>query len=178
MMKRLCVLPFLVTLAGASPADAQPTLTPLSAPSPLGITSPLGIGPAAQVPPVGIALGATQVTIPGVSPTVGSAIPQSAITGSSSVCGGSAAVTTATSDPSALFDGGASAGTPSGICAPTTSNANPGASASSVTATGALSPLNPTGIPLGSTELSPGGLSPAPSTSSSGASAPTTQSLN
>jgi hypothetical protein len=39
-------------------------------PLPLGVASPLGIGPSAQVPPVGVPLGATQLVPSGLSPVV------------------------------------------------------------------------------------------------------------
>ena len=121
---------------------------------PIGITSPLGIGPESAVPPVGIPLGATELATPGLS-------PPPLITGSTpcSIVG----------TPSALFDGGSNTGSggqtgsASDPCAPTAGTPTRlGASASSPDATGLPQPVGRVGIPLGSTELSPGGLSPPP----------------
>src|SRR4051812_15258200 len=109
-MRCLPVLIAVTTLLGATPALAQPALPPL------GMTSPLGIGPGAPVAPVGVPLGATQLMTLGVSPALAGSVPQSAITGSNSACGGSAALTTGISDPTALFDAGMSSGTASGAC--------------------------------------------------------------
>jgi hypothetical protein len=156
-MRYLPVLIAVTALLGATPALAQPALPPL------GIASPLGIGPGAPVPPVGVPLGATQLMTPGVSPALAGSVPQSAITGSNSACGGSAALTTGISDPAALFDAGMSAGTASGAClASGGGTANPAATASSPTGMGGLAAVGRVGIPMGSSELDPGGLSPPP----------------
>ena len=155
-MKYLAILVAAAAVAATSPASAQVTQPPL------GITSPLGIGPAAQVPPVGVPLGATQLSTIGVSPVVTGSVPQSAITGSNSACGGSAALTTGISDPTALFDAGVSSGNAMGTCASMGGAlTRPTASASSPTGMGSAA-VGRVGIPMGSAELDPGGLSPPP----------------
>ena len=65
---------------------------------------------------------------------------------------------------SALFDGGGTMGNASGTCmgAAGGSTAGPASSASSPTGMGLGSPVGRVGIPLGSTELGVGGLSPPP----------------
>ena len=160
-MKYLAILVAAAAIAGVSPAGAQVTQPPL------GITSPLGIGPGIQVPPVGVPLGATQLSVTGVSPIVTGSVPQSAITGSNTACGGSAALTTGISDPTALFDAGVSSGNASGTCASMGGAlTRPTASASSPTGMGGLAAVGRVGIPMGSSELDPGGLSPPPPTTS------------
>jgi hypothetical protein len=157
-MKCLPVLIAVTTLLGATPALAQTALPPL------GIASPLGIGPGAPVAPVGVPLGATQLMTPGVSPALAGSVPQSAITGSNSACGGSAALTTGISDPTALFDAGMNSGTASGACLAAGGGTRPAATASSPTGMGGLAAVGRVGIPMGSSELDPGGLSPPPPT--------------
>ena len=78
--------------------------------SPLGITSPLGMGAGSAVPPVGIPLGATELTTPGLSP-----LPTNSNSTACSIVGGA----------SSLFDGGGNTGSggntssASDPCAPT-----------------------------------------------------------
>lgn len=155
-------LVFVAMSLGAQGALAQ--MNP-SATLPLGATSPLGLGPAAPVGPVGVPLGATQLATPGVSPAPpGSFIPGT-ISGSTAGCSSTAGLsaTPGMSDPTALFDGGASAGTASGACATAGSVAsNPAASASSPGGFGGEAAVGRPGIPMGSSELVPGGLSPLP----------------
>ena len=122
--------------------------------SPLGITSPLGMGAGSAVPPVGIPLGATELTTPGLSP-----LPTNSNSTACSIVGGA----------SSLFDGGGNTGSggntssASDPCAPTaTTPSRLGASASSPDATGQPRSVGRVGVPLGATELSPGGLSPPP----------------
>lgn len=157
-MKCLPVLLAAMVLSGATPALAQSALPPL------GIASPLGIGPGAPVAPVGVPLGATQLMTPGTGTVPAGIVPQSAITGSNSACGGSAALTTGISDPTALFDAGMSAGTVSGACLAAGGNTRPAATASSPTGMGIPAAVGRVGIPMGSSELDPGGLSPPPPT--------------
>ena len=147
--------------------------------SPLGMTSPLGIGPAAPVAPTGIPLGATELASPGVSPMTSGTSPLVPSFGSASSCsGGSSAQASfgttmpnagtsgmvGTSSSSTVFDGGGIAGTASGTCAGLGSSpvGAPAASASSPTGMGQPSSVARGGIPLGSTELGVGGLSPMP----------------
>lgn len=163
-MKHLSLLIAVGVLAIARPALAQVTPSPLGTP-PLGITTPLGIGPGAPVAPAGIPLGATQLSSPGVSPALAGTVPQNAISGNTTVCSGTIS-TTGMPSPTPLFD--ASAGTVSGTCATAgvTTSANPAGSASSPTGMGGIAAVGRVGIPMGSTELDPGGLSlPPPATS-------------
>jgi hypothetical protein len=134
---------FLLVLGcGAAFAQVGPTA------SPLGVTSPLGIGPGSAVPPVGVPMGALELATPGLSPP-----PSNTNSTACSTLGGA----------SALFDGGGTTGNASDTCAPTAATPTRlGASASSPDAQGLPQPVGRVGIPLGATELSPGGLSPPP----------------
>jgi hypothetical protein len=154
-------------------------------PSPLGMTSPLGLGAAPPVAPTGIPLGAAELTIPGTSPGTspsglatsdisvcsgfGGSIPQvsfgAPITGTSSATG---STTPSTTGLATTFDGG-NTGTVSGTCmsGASTALARPTASASSPTGMVAAAPVGRVGIPMGSTELGAGGLSPPPLLTSS-----------
>jgi hypothetical protein len=168
-----------------SPAFAQVgTIT--GAPAPLGVTSPLGIGPGAPVGATGVPLGATELSTPGVSPAAAgtsalgsmtaastcsgigaSAQPSSSSPGNSnadtSMAGASTVMTGATIAPTPLFDSIGVSGTASGTCASgtTTASSSPTASASSP-ALGSRSTVGRVGIPMGSTELATGGISPLP----------------
>jgi hypothetical protein len=154
--------------------------------SALGMTSPLGIGPAPAVPRTGIPMGATELSTPGVSPMTSGTSPVGAAPGNITTCssiggslpqassgmGGSipgissSSAMSATGAPgsSALFDGGGTMGNASGTCmgAAGGSTAGPASSASSPTGMGLGSPVGRVGVPLGSTELGVGGLSPPP----------------
>lgn len=178
-MKTFLTVATICLLFDGVAASAQVTMGGVP---PLGLTSPLGMGPAAQVGTTGIPLGATELATPGISPgalntlapaTVSSMTACSAgALGSSTVGTGSAisGETSATgsiagtSAPTPLFDGAGIAGTPSGTCAGSSvASANPAASASSPgMTTGSRSVGGRVGIPLGSTELATGGLSPLP----------------
>ena len=85
------------------------------------------------------------------------------MTGTSFGTGMSAAGVSASTS---VFDGGGTAGTASGTCAAIggSSLAGPAASASSPTGMGSMASVGRVGIPLGSTELGAGGLSPPPDT--------------
>src|SRR5256885_6542505 len=164
-MKHLPILTAIVTLAITQPALAQLTPSPLGTTSPLGIATPLGMGPGSPVAPTGVPMGATQLSSPGVSPALAGIVPQNAISGNTAACSGTIS-TTGMSSPTALFD--ASAGTVSGTCATTSVSAssNPAASGSSPTGMGSVAAVGRVGIPMGSAELDPGGLSlPPPATS-------------
>jgi hypothetical protein len=155
----------------SNPASAQiGGIGPSPLGSPLGMTSPLGIGPAPAVPRTGIPMGATELSSPGVSPMTSGTSPLGAAPGNITTCssiGGSFSGTTGTSGSSTTFDGGGM-GNASGTCAGLASgpSAGPASSASSPTGMGLGSPVGRLGIPLGSTELGVGGLSPPPDVSS------------
>jgi hypothetical protein len=186
-MRRLLVTTTVSVLLGCSSALAQGTVG-TGAPVPLGFTSPLGIGPGASVGATGVPLGATELATPGVSPTAaGTSALGSMTTGTCSSVGASAQPTTpssgnsspgtsmagtsgatgGTSAPTALFDSTGISGTTSGTCADgTTASSSPAASASSP-GNGSRSGIGRVGVPLGSTELGSGGLSPLPNTGQS-----------
>jgi hypothetical protein len=188
-MSRVLTIIAAAALLGCSPAAAQ--VGGIGAP-PLGLTSPLGIGPGSPVSPTGIPMGATELSSPGVSPMTSGASPLvpslGGATGCSTMAGSSqqpflgTAVPSAgisgtvgsSSGSSAVFDGGGMAGSASGTCAGLATNptAGPAASASSPTGMGQPSSVARVGIPLGSTELGVGGLSPPPDVLTSNPSAP------
>ena len=187
MMTRFAVAIAAVLLGSSSAyAQARMSLSPLPA---LGMTSPLGI-PNAPVGQTGIPMGATELATPGVSPITSGAAPvigatcfgaspspASAAIGSSmtvaptgmgsSAAGGSAGM------GSALFDGGGMIGTAPGACAASATAIPPMASSM-----GPGSSVGMVGIPLGSTELGGGGLSPPSVALSPNASAPFMSSLS
>ena len=178
-------------LFGCSPAFAQVGIV-TGAPASLGVTSPLGIGPGAPVGATGIPLGATELATPGVSASLAgtaalgsmtasaacsgigaSAQPTASIPGTSGMDASTAsstmtatgAMTSGLPVPTPLFDSTGVSGNASGTCAggTATASASPTASASSPAGLGSRSgTVGRVGIPMGSTELSPGGLSPLP----------------
>jgi hypothetical protein len=175
-MKHLWLIVLLagVSLSGEAAAQIAP-LGSAPGPSPLGITSPLGTGPQAPVAPVGIPLGATELSNLGVSPTpsgvpstgpvtssapfcagFGSSIPQASLGSTIAIPGQPAANST--------FDGGGITGNASGTCGVggATNLALPSASASSPTGMGPAPRVGQVGIPMGATELGAGGISPPP----------------
>jgi hypothetical protein len=153
-LTRSLIVAMTATLLVCSPAFAQ--VGGSDAAPGLGITSPLGIGPGSPVAPTGMPLGATELASPGVSPSV------SSMALSGTTCSGMQSSTSGSSGSTALFDGGGLTGTASGACAGGGSGTllQPAASASSPAGMGNLSSVRPVGIPLGSTELGAGGLSP------------------
>jgi hypothetical protein len=187
MMTRFAVATAVVLLGcGSACAQAPLSTSPLP---PLGLTSPLGI-PNAPVGHTGVPLGATELATPGVSPTTSGASPMlgapcvssappsaamgssttgtspkmgSPVTGASAGTGGSVTGTSGT----APFDGGGMAGSTSGGCTASATASPPLASSM-----GPGSTVGPAGIPLGSTELGGGGLSPPSVALSPNASAP------
>jgi hypothetical protein len=176
-----CAVMLAVLFVFDCPAFAQE----LTMPS-LGMTSPLGIGSASPVGPVGVPLGATAIQEPGVSPLTsgaspavgttvtspacraqGGAIPESSYGIGSSPPGMSSGISTAgTTASTTAFDGGGLVGSASGTCTPTDTGslAGPAASASSNNGMGPPA-LGRVGIPMGSTQLGAGGLSPMPTIS-------------
>jgi hypothetical protein len=155
-LTRSLIVVMTAALLVCSPAFAQ--VGDSGAAPGLGSTSPLGIGPGSPVAATGIPLGATELASPGVSPTV------SGTTLSGGTCSGMESSTSGASGSTALFDGGGLTGTASGACTGGGSSTllQPAASASSPAGMGNLSSVRPVGIPLGSTELGAGGLSPPP----------------
>jgi len=140
---------------------------------------------APAVPRTGIPMGATELSTPRVSPmtsgtsplgaagnittcsSIGGSLPQASSGMGGSIPGissSSAMSTTGTPGSSGLFDGGGTMGNASGTCMGVAggSTARAASSASSPTGMGLGSPVARVGIPLGSTELGVGGLSPPP----------------
>jgi hypothetical protein len=162
------------------------------APAPLGVTSPLGIGPGALVGATGIPLGATELATPGLSPSAAgtaalgsmtastacsgigaSAQPTTSIPGTSGMAASptpnamttTGAMTSGTPAPTPLFDSTGISGNASGTCASGTATASSSATASASSPAGLGSrstTVGRAGVAMGSTELSPGGLSPLP----------------
>jgi hypothetical protein len=169
-MKRVLMVAMAAALLGSGPASAQiGGFSTSPGPSPLGMTSPLGIGPAMPVAPTGIPLGAIELASPGVSPMTSGVSPVVPAIGGATACSGAGAVGSSTgianpgtSGSTSVFDGGGLGGTASGTCAAGSSSTAPAASASSPTGTGSTSAVGRLGIPLGSTELNVGGVSPPP----------------
>lgn len=155
-------------LLACGSAHAQVGGTSISPAMPLGVTSPLGLGPGSQVAPTGIPMGATELAAPGVSPLTSGTLPATGATGTCSNVGGSvpqAAPGMGSSiygSSTTMFDGGGLSGGTSGACAGGASTPMLGAaSASSPTEMGSsASSVGRVGIPLGSTEVGVGGLSP------------------
>jgi hypothetical protein len=191
-MTRLAMIATATILLSCGSAFAQISG---SVPSPLGMTSPLGIGPAPAVAGTGIPLGATELNSPGVSPMTSGVSPLGSaplstttcagvnslvgnLSGASSMTGSSVGTgmsTSGTAASSTTFDGGGNVGTASGTCAGIagTTSGQPAASASSPTGMASPSAVGRVGIPIGSTELGVGGLSPMPEISTTNPSAPT-----
>jgi hypothetical protein len=179
-MKRFLIAAVTCSLLGSGPAFAQVGMI-TGAPTSPGITSPLGFG--APVGATGIPLGATELATPGVSPSLAGTAALGSMTASTACPGiGASAqsttsvpgtsglgtstagsVTAGVAVPTPLFDSAGMTGNASGTCASGSaiSSSSPTASASSPTSLGSTT-VGRAGIPLGSTELSPGGLSPLP----------------
>ena len=180
-MPRLLLTTAAILLScGAGQAQTLPSTTGLP---PIGITSPLGIGPALPVPPSRIPMGATEMQTPGVSPLasntsgmgptsgtnltcsgIGGSIAEAAFGMASSTTGTASGMgnsTAGTPVSPSVFDGGGTTGTASGTCAVTAGSSlgSPAGSASSPTVNSKAA-VGRLGIPLGSTELGAGGLSP------------------
>jgi hypothetical protein len=149
-MRRELIAAMVTALLGTSPALAQVggigNLT-----SGIGATSPLGGASGSPIPPLGIPLGATELSSPGLSP-----VP-SAASGSGSTC-------SATSGTSSIYDGGGvtvgsgAGSTPtSGSCG---AAANSSAPPPPMQLSASPSGVARSGIPLGSFELGSAGVSP------------------
>jgi hypothetical protein len=174
MTTRFVIATTAAVLLACGPASAQlgKTVFPGAA---LGMTSPLGVGPSWPVPQTRIPLGATELASPGVSPTMsgtfpemggittcagGSALPASAGV-SASTPGSSMNAGVATGGSASVFDGGGMSGSASGGCGgASTSSLLPGPALALSPAAGSVSSVGRVGIPMGSTEVAVGGLTP------------------
>ena len=174
MMTRFAVATTAAVLLGCWPAYAQVGGMGISPGPPLGMTSPLGVGPGSPVAPTRIPMGATELTSPGVSPLTSGASPLGLAIGGIATCssaGGSLSQampgtsfntgmsTAGTVGSTTIFDGGGTSGSASGTCAGTAGAPSAGSAAPS-TGMGSTSSVSRLGIPLGSTEIGVGGLSP------------------
>jgi hypothetical protein len=144
---------------GVSPlASGASPLVPLTGTS----SACSGIGGAIAESSFGLATSATGAGTGISSPSVGSSSSGmgSSMDGTST---GTGVSTAGSSMSTTVFDGGSMAGSASGTCPSTDSAslAGPAASASAPTGMGSGSSVARVGIPLGSTELGAGGLSPA-----------------
>jgi len=115
-----------------------------------------GTGQAQSVGAAGIPLGSTALGVQGLSPLGATTGPGSPSSGSAACPSGGAAG----ESPPPLFDGGGIAAGGSPACM-ATGDSPPAGSAATAAGTGAPPP-DGTGIPLGSVESAPAGLSPSP----------------
>ena len=174
MMTRFAVATTAAVLLGCWPAYAQVGGMGISPGPPLGMTSPLSVGPGSPVAPTRIPMGATELTSSGVSPLTSGASPLGLAIGGIATCssaGGSLSQampgtsfntgmsTAGTVGSTTIFDGGGTSGSASGTCAGTAGAPSAGSAAPS-TGMGSTSSVSRLGIPLGSTEIGVGGLSP------------------
>ena len=192
-MTRIWISALTALLVGCSSAVAQtaPGLPPLGMTTPLGLGPGTPVPPVRI--PLGAtemqSLGVSPLTS-GVSPTnptlginstcggSGGSIPEASFgvassagttsSGTGTAMSGTSfgtGTSTAGSSSTSVFDGGGMAGTASGTCPVTTDSAlgNPASSASSPSGMGSAA-VGRLGVPLGSTELGAGGLSPMPTT--------------
>jgi hypothetical protein len=143
-------------------AIGSPGISPLTSGAspmvPTTVTSAGCRGIGGSIPESSFGLGGSG---PGMSSGMGSSMGSS-MTGSSF---GTGISTAGTSTSTTAFDGGGMAGSASGGCPQTggSSLAGPAGSASSPTGMGSASTIGRIGIPMGSTELGAGGLSPVTS---------------
>ena len=181
MMTRFAVATTAAVLSGCWPAYAQVGGTGIFPGPALGMTSPLGVGPGSPVAPTRIPMGATELTSSGVSPLTSGASPLGLAIGGIATCSGAGGSlpqaspgmgasmpgtsfntgmsTAGTVGSTTIFDGGGTSGSASGTCAGTAGAPSAGSAAPS-TGMGSTSSVSRLGIPLGSTEIGVGGLSP------------------
>jgi hypothetical protein len=201
-MTRIWISALTALLLGCSSASAQttPGLPPLGTTSPLGFglgapvppvriplgatqmqslgVSPLTSGVSPMNPTVGTssACGGIGGSIPQASFGVESSAPGTSSGMGSSMAGtsvGTGASAAGSSASTTVFDGAGMAGTASGTCPVTAGNSlgNPASSTSSPSGMGSVA-VGRLGVPLGSTELGVGGLSPPPTTPTLNSTAP------
>jgi len=172
MVTRFAVAILVAVLLDWGSAYAQVGGMSISPGPPLGFTSPLGVGPGSPVAPTRTPMGATELTTSAVSPLISGTSPMSPATSTGTTCGASSVGTSAglggspmsgtSGTATAVFDGGGMTGSASGTCGASGggSSTGPAPVASSGTGMGSSSSVGPVGIPLGSTEMGGGGLSP------------------
>lgn len=168
MRRELIIAATLATLLGGNPAFAQ--IGGIGSPPPgMGPTSPFGMSAATSgsVGPAGVPLGATELATPGLSPA-----PPGTLGSGFTIC--SAVVGAGSNSATELFDGGGvsegmsptAAGetnsTSASACSQASGAGSAGTLQSTTTSPGTSAPLGIGTIPMGSTELGNGGVSPAP----------------
>jgi hypothetical protein len=168
-VRRELITAILATLLGCNPVFAQ--VGGIGSPAPgMGATSPFGMSSTAgSVGPTGLPLGASELATPGLSPA-----PPSTLGSGFTIC--SAVVGAAPNNTTGTFDGGG-VGTVPGASAMATGATNSASASACNQASGAGSagtlqsttslpgssaPLGIGTIPMGSTELDRGGVSPSP----------------
>jgi len=153
--------PSRICSAGPRDSAAPGMLSMTSRPWPwsllLILISICGAAQAQSVGAVGIPLGSTELGVQGLSPLGAAASPGSAATGSAACPGIGAA---AGQSPAPLFDGGGIGTSGSAPCA--AGGDLPPAGSSFTAAGSGAPPRGGTGIPLGSVETAPAGLSSPP----------------
>ena len=172
MVTRFAVAILVAVLLDWGSAYAQVGGMSISPGPPLGFTSPLGLGLGSPVAPTRTPMGATELTTSAVSPLISGTSPMSPATSTGTTCGASSVGTSAglggspmsgtSGTATAVFDGGGMTGSASGTCGASGggSSTGPAPMASSGTGMGSSSSVGPVGIPMGSTEMGGGGLSP------------------
>jgi hypothetical protein len=172
-VRRELIAAALTTLLSCNPVFAQVGGIGSAAPG-MGPTSPFGMSAAASgsVGPAGIPLGASELATPGLSPA-----PPGTLGSGFTVC--SAVVGAGSNSATGVFDGGGagtSAGTSmgtsqmgmggtssaSGACNQASGASSTGTLPSTPSSAGPSAPLGIGTIPMGSTELDRGGVSPSP----------------
>jgi hypothetical protein len=123
--------------------------------------TPLSMG-SSPVGPIGIPLGSTELGTPGLSPVGPTAAPPAVVTGSRLPCLETGSASGESPSPAALFDGGGIGSMASGGCTASSGSSASPASASTAYGAGSPPPAGQLTAPLGSTQMSPGGLSPPP----------------
>ena len=178
MMTRFAVAITVAVLLGCWPVYAQVGGMGIFPGPALGMTSPLRVGPGSPVAPTRIPMGATELTSSGVSPLTSGASPLGLAIGGIATCSGaggslpqaspgmgtsmpgtSGMSTAGTVGSTTIFDGGGTSGSASGTCAGIAGAPSAG-SATPSTGMGSTLLVSRLGIPLGSTEIGVGGLSP------------------
>ena len=159
-MRPALIASMLAVLLGCDPAVAQMG----SAVPGIATTSPLGTTPGTPVPPTGDLMGATELPSAGLSPVPTASI---GITGNGVACPAPASSSSGMSGSVSTYDGGGmTMGMPlpgsmasSGTC---DTSSTGGAAPSSAVSTSSPGGGSAAGIPMGSVEISNGGLSPVP----------------
>jgi hypothetical protein len=168
-VRRELIAAILATLLCCNPVFAQ--VGGIGSPAPgMGPTSPFGMSAAASgsVGPAGVPLGASELATPGLSPA-----PPGTLGSGFTIC--SAVVGAGSNSATGIFDGGGvgtSMGTSqigmggtssaSGACNQSSGAGSTGTLPSTPSSPGPSAPLGIGTIPMGSTELNRGGVSPSP----------------